>query len=120
MKILIVDDSPAMRRIVQRTLRQAGFDDLDVVEAENGKKGLEMVEQEGPDMILSDWNMPEMGGLDFLKALRGQGSALPFGFITSESTGDMKQLAIEAGANFILKKPFSSDDLKLALSDHLG
>ena len=74
MKILIVDDSKAMRMIVRRTLRQAGFEDVEVDEAENGRDGLTMVEGGKPDLVLSDWNMPELNGIDFLRNLRAKGN----------------------------------------------
>ncbi len=115
MKILIVDDSRAMRRIIQRTLRQAGFKGHDIVEAEDGAKALEAVHAEKPDIILSDWHMPEMNGLEFKQALNAEGNETLFGFITSESTREMRELAAEAGADFLLAKPFTPDDMKQAL-----
>ena len=111
MKFLVVDDSMVMRRIVRRTLRQAGFGDHDVVEAENGKVALDVVAQEKPDFVLSDWNMPEMDGMAFLKAMRAGGDTTPFGFITTEGTDDMRLAAKEAGASFLLAKPFKADDM---------
>ena len=66
MKILIVDDSKVMRSIVKRTLRQAGFGNHDVVEAGNGAEGLEQVSEHTPDLVLCDWNMPEMNGIEML------------------------------------------------------
>lgn len=116
MRILVVDDSTAMRRIVVRTLRQAGFEGHEIVECENGKKGLESVAQKAPDLILSDWNMPEMTGIEFLTALRAQGSAIPFGFVTTEGTPDMKEKATSAGANFMLQKPFTADQMQQTLA----
>lgn len=116
MKILVVDDSKAMRMIVIRNLRQAGFGEAAVVEAEHGADGLEKVKAEAPDLILSDWNMPEMNGIEFLKALRAGGDTTTFGFVTSESTPAMRDLALEAGAAFLLAKPFSADDFEKLLS----
>jgi two-component system chemotaxis response regulator CheY len=108
MKFLIVDDSKAMRMIVQRNLRQAGFGDATIVEAADGKEGLERAAAEAPDMILSDWNMPTMNGIAFLTELRAQGIEATFGFVTSESTVEMRELAIATGADFFLVKPFSA------------
>ena len=119
MKILIVDDSTAMRRIVRRTLRQAGFGDHDVVEAENGLVALEKVSSEVPDLVLADWNMPEMSGIEFLEALRGKGDNTTFGFITSEGTDEMRQKAKDAGASFLLAKPFTADDMANTLKDYI-
>ena len=115
MKILIVDDSRAMRRIIQRTLRQAGFKGHEIVEAENGAKALDLVKAESPDLILSDWHMPVMSGIDFKKALNEENNETPFGFVTSENTQEMRDLAVEAGADFLLSKPFTPDDMAQAL-----
>ncbi len=115
MKILIVDDSRAMRRIIQRTLRQAGFGGLTILEAGNGAEALEIVRGARPDLILSDWHMPHMSGLEFKRALNEAGIGIPFGFVTSENTHEMRQLAEEAGADFLLAKPFTPEDMNLAL-----
>ncbi len=115
MKILIVDDSRAMRRIIQRTLRQAGFTGLAILEAENGAEALAIVLDSRPDLILSDWHMPRMSGLEFKRALNEAGIGIPFGFVTSENTHEMRQLAEEAGADFLLAKPFTPEDMNLAL-----
>ena len=118
MKILIVDDSMAMRKIVARTLRQAGFDDDEIVEAEHGQAGLEAVTAHSPDVILSDWNMPVMNGIDFLKALRAADDTRPFGFITTEGGSDMRRQAIEAGADFLLEKPCTAEQVASKLSQY--
>jgi len=119
MKILIVDDSKAMRMIVLRTLRQSGLGSHEFVEATNGAEGLQLALAGGIDAVLSDWNMPEMNGLEFLKALRAAGSNVTFGFITSESNEDMKKAAMDAGAGFLITKPFSADDVTAALGPFL-
>ncbi|WP_183094874.1 response regulator [Nocardioides stalactiti] len=115
MKILIADDSRVMRQIVIRTLRQAGHGGHEVVEAENGRMALEMVQSESPDLVLSDWNMPEMTGIDCLSALRASGSQVPFGFVTSEGSEDMRQRAAAAGAAFLIAKPFTPEAFDEAL-----
>jgi two-component system chemotaxis response regulator CheY len=115
MKILVVDDSRAMRRIVQQTIRQAGRAGHDIIEAENGREALDLVNSDNPELILSDWHMPEMDGLEFLKALQAQGTEIPFGFVTSESTQEMCDIAAEAGAHFLLAKPFTADDMRQIL-----
>ncbi|MBU2501468.1 MAG: response regulator [bacterium] len=111
MKILVVDDSRAMRRIVARTIRQAGFEGHEIVEAENGKEALDVVKAQKPDLILSDWHMPEMTGIEFLAAMNAEGLEIPFGFVTSESTKEMVDLATEGGAMFLLAKPFTAEDM---------
>lgn len=120
MKILIVDDSKAMRMIVRRTLRQAGFGDHAVTEANNGKEALDAVRQSAPDLILSDWNMPEMSGIELLDSLRAEGVAVKFGFVTTERTPEMRARASEAGAAFLIVKPFTPDDFKEALTPLVG
>jgi two-component system chemotaxis response regulator CheY len=115
-KILVVDDSKAMRMIVIRNLRQAGFGDATLIEADNGLLGLETARAETPDLILCDWNMPEMTGIEFLRALRAEGNEIPFGFVTSESTPAMRDQAMEAGAAFLLAKPFSAEDFQRFLA----
>jgi two-component system chemotaxis response regulator CheY len=115
MKILIADDSKAMRMIIIRNLRQGGFGHYDYIEAENGKDCFDKVQAESPDVVLSDWNMPEMNGLECLQALRDVGNEVRFGFVTSETTPEMREKAIVAGAGFFLAKPFTADDLADAL-----
>jgi two-component system, chemotaxis family, chemotaxis protein CheY len=109
MRILIVDDSRVMRSIVARTLRQADLGDHDIIEAENGRDALEKVTATSPSLILSDWNMPEMSGIEFLRALRASGDGTPFGFITSEGSDEMRAQALGAGALFLIAKPFTAE-----------
>jgi len=97
-----------MRMIMGRTLRQAGFD-VDVLEAANGLEGLERLD--GVDLVLSDWNMPEMNGLEFLQAVRASGSSVPFVFVTTEWTPEAVELARESGADDLLSKPFTAESL---------
>lgn len=117
MKILVVDDSRAMRMIVMRNLRQAGYGDADLVEAEHGAAALETLRNDGSfDLVLSDWNMPEMSGIELLGNLRAEGNQIDFGFVTSESSPSMRQLAAESGALFLIAKPFTIEAFSSALS----
>lgn len=116
MKVLIVDDSKAMRMIVKRTLFQTDLGKCNVIEAEDGAQALSMVQEDTPDLILCDWNMPTMSGIDFLKELRATGSEVPFGFITTESGEQSRELAMETGAQFLIKKPFNADALNAQVS----
>lgn len=123
MNVLIVDDSKAMRLIVKRTLRQAGLGDLTVHEAGNGKEALEQISSVHPELVLSDLNMPEMNGLELLRAVRGSGNNVKFGLVTSEGSAEIRAEALEAGANFMVVKPFTPDGFKQAISsdgDGLG
>jgi two-component system chemotaxis response regulator CheY len=115
MKILIVDDSKAMRMIVRRALTQAGFTNIEAIEASNGVEALQVIEQQSPDIVLSDWNMPEMKGIDLLKSLRAKGRKVPLGFITSESSPEIHEQAVDSGAAFVIVKPFTFAAIELAL-----
>jgi two-component system chemotaxis response regulator CheY len=120
MRVLIVDDSKAMRMIVARTLRQAGFDDFDIEEAANGAEAFAAVTESPPDLVLSDWNMPEMNGIELLEALRNDAIDVPFGFVTSESTPEMSELAAAAGARFMIKKPFTPEVFRATIGTAIG
>ncbi len=115
MKILVVDDSAAMRMLILRTLRQAGYKGHEVEQAGDGAEALEMIRADAPDLVLADWNMPKMSGIDLLKALREEGIRVPFGFVTTESTKPMRRLAAEAGAKFLIAKPFTAESFEKAL-----
>lgn len=119
MKILIVDDSKTMRMIVKRTLRQAGFGDHTVEEAGNGKEALELIKASKPDLVLCDWNMPEMNGLELLQSLSSESISLKFGFVTSEGTPEMRKTAEENGALFLISKPFTADTFQEKLGSVL-
>jgi two-component system, chemotaxis family, chemotaxis protein CheY len=119
MKIMIVDDSSAMRMIVKKTLRQAGFDGHELTEADDGAKALVAIKASVPDLVLSDWNMPNMTGLELLEALKSSGVKVTFGFITTEATPDMRTKAIGAGAKFLISKPFTPESFKEHLGPHI-
>jgi two-component system chemotaxis response regulator CheY len=116
MKILIADDSRVMRQIVLRTLRQAGYAGHEIVEAEDGADALAKVAEHAPDLVLSDWNMPNKTGIELLRDLRTQGSQVPFGFVTSEGSEEMRATAAAAGALFLIAKPFTAETFEDALS----
>ena len=120
MEIVIADDSRVMRQIVLRTLRQAGFDNHNYTEAVDGVDALDKVEDIDPDLVLSDWNMPNMTGIELLRALRSAGYDVPFGFVTSEGSPEMRETAEQAGADFLIAKPFTPDTFEAALGGILG
>jgi len=107
---LVVDDSRPMRTILTRTLRELGFE---VREAANGREALEVIaaEKAAVKLILLDWNMPEMNGLDTLKQLRRtpEFSSLVVVMVTAETEMDRIAEALEAGANEYVMKPFTKD-----------
>ena len=115
MRILVVDDSRTMRMLVIRTLRQAGYGDYEIVEAVDGLDALEVLKLGPVDLVLCDWNMPRMTGLELLQQLRGAGDLRLFGFITSESTSVMRGLAENAGAAFVISKPFTAQTFQSVL-----
>ncbi len=110
MKILVVDDSKAMRMIVRRHLDQSGIGGLEITEAASGLEALAAIRESEPDLVLSDWNMPEMNGIELLTALRAEGCQVRFGFVTSESQAHIKDMALDAGAMFVIVKPFTAED----------
>jgi two-component system chemotaxis response regulator CheY len=120
MRVLIVDDSKAMRLIVKRTLRKAGFAGLEIEEASNGREALDALGQRPVDLVLCDWNMPEMTGIELLEQLAESGAQTPFGFVTSEGTPAMRERAQAAGARFLIAKPFTVDAFQAALGPVLG
>jgi len=109
MKILVVDDSKAMRMIVARTLRQAGYGEHDTKEAADGQLALDITRTWMPDVIISDWNMPNMNGLEFLQALKAEQFPGVFGFVTTEGSSKMRQTAEDEGAKFLITKPFTAE-----------
>lgn len=115
MKILLVDDSKASRMIVKRCLRQAGFGDHPVEEANNGEEALDAIASFKPGLVLCDWNMPGMSGIELLEKLNGEGKKVTLGFVTSEGTDDVRQRAIDAGAQFFVSKPVTADKLEREL-----
>ena len=115
-KVLIVDDSRAFRLILTRVLRQAGYDAV-VTEAATGEEGLAQLDGQQFDLILSDWNMPGMGGLGMLEKFREGGRQEPFVlFVTTEWTEEQRSTAQAAGANGFLSKPFTPEALHQLLS----
>ena len=121
-RALIVDDSSVMRKIVERSLRQAGIDPLVVREAGNGVEGLEILRAEKVDLILSDINMPSMDGLEFVRQIRAQSLAqgVPVVMITTESSEEHVKQAILAGARGYIRKPFNAEQVKERVLPLLG
>jgi two-component system chemotaxis response regulator CheY len=113
-RALIVDDSSVMRKIVERSLRQAGLDTLLVLEAGTGLEGLEALRAERVDLILTDINMPSMDGLEFVRQIKAQNLApgVPVIMITTESSEEHVKEAIHAGARGYIRKPFTAEQVK--------
>ena len=111
MKCLVVDDSATMRRIVVNALKSIGYDN--VIEAGDGSDALARCDA-SIDLIITDWNMPVMGGLDFVKALRGtpQHAKTPILMVTTRSVKEDIMQAVEAGVSSYILKPFTPQVLK--------
>jgi two-component system chemotaxis response regulator CheY len=107
MKILVVDDFATMRKVVRNMLRQLGCEN--VSEAENGEEGFRKAQTEEFGLIVSDWNMPVMSGLEFLKAVRAEEKTktTPFLMVTAEALKENIIQAIQSGASNYIVKPFT-------------
>lgn len=119
MRILLIDDSRTMRNIQKMVLRQAGYED--VVEAGDGNEALVKAPEAKPDLILLDWNMPNMDGITFLRAYRAKfGRATPVIMVTTEMDKPKVLDAIKAGVNNYVVKPFTPDLLRARITETLA
>lgn len=111
-KVLFVDDSPTMRRIIKNSLQKIGFSEM--IEAENGVDALEKMEGEDIGLILSDWNMPEMNGKQFVEELKGNDNYkdIPIIMITTRGMKEDVITAVKLGVAGYVVKPFTPDVLK--------
>ncbi len=119
MQVLVVDDSRATRAVLRQILKALGFD---VTEAGHGLEGLERLkEMEKPDLVLVDWNMPEMNGYEFVQAVRAESDydQIPLMMVTTETEVSQVTKALSAGANEYVMKPFTKEVI-LAKLDILG
>ena len=114
LRALIVDDSSVMRKIVERSLRQAGLELSQVLEASNGVEALSIAQEKEVDLILSDINMPVMDGLEFVRQLQGleNGKQIPVVMITTEGSESRVVQALSSGACGYLRKPFTPDQVR--------
>lgn len=112
MKVLVVDDFATMRRILKSILKQIGF--TNIIEADDGSSALAMLKKDKVDMIMSDWNMPKVTGLDLLKAVRSDESTkdIPFLMVTAEGQKDSVIQAVQAGVSNYIVKPFTAETVK--------
>lgn len=112
MKILIVDDFPTMRRIIRNLFKQLGFENIE--EAEDGAHAFSKLKGGGFEFLCSDWNMPNMDGLELLKKVRSDGEMqkMPVLMVTAESEKEKVIEAIKAGVNNYIVKPFTAEVLK--------
>ena len=117
-RVLVIDDSSTMRKIVSRALRQAGLDFDEILEAADGQDALNLLENEKVDLILSDINMPNMDGIEFLRQKREIDAIkdIPVVMITTEGGADIIGEAKELGAAGNIKKPFTPDKINEVIS----
>ncbi len=121
MKLLIVDDSSTMRKIIKNTLQRLGYDDI--LEAEHGLQAWELLDSiEDIKILITDWNMPEMNGLDLVKKMRANSkfADIPIIMVTTEGGKAEVITALKAGANNYIVKPFTPQVLKEKLEVVLG
>ncbi len=111
LNILIVDDFATMRKVIRNLLKQGGYENI--VEAEDGAAALKLLKSQPVDFIISDWNMPNMSGLELLKAVRADDElkALPFLMVTAEALKDNVVAAVKAGVSNYIVKPFTAEVL---------
>ena len=121
-RVLIVDDSSTMRKIITRSLRQAGFDIGEILEAENGQVGLERLAAGPVGITLTDINMPVMDGLTFIDNIRANAAwnGMPIIVITTEGAEALVKEAIKKGANNLIKKPFTPEQIKEKLAPYFA
>ena len=112
MKVLVVDDFATMRRIVKNVLKQIGF--TKIVEADDGSTALAVLKNDKVDLIISDWNMPKVSGLELLKAVRSDESMkdMPFLMVTAEGQKDNIVQAVQAGVSNYVVKPFTPETIQ--------
>jgi two-component system chemotaxis response regulator CheY len=118
MNVLIVDDYQTMLRIIRNLLKQLGFNNVD--EATDGEMAMDLFGKKNYGLVVSDWNMEPVTGLEFLKTVRGKGSDVPFIMITAESKTENVLAAREAGVSNYIVKPFNAETLKTKLVSVLG
>ncbi|HOF04150.1 MAG TPA: response regulator [Syntrophales bacterium] len=119
-KILVVDDFATMRKVIRNILKQIGFENI--VEAEDGAIGLRVLKSQQIDFVIADWNMPNMTGLELLKAVRADAdlAKTPFLMVTAEALQENVIAAVKAGVNNYIVKPFTAETLNEKIAKILG
>lgn len=120
--VLIVDDSRSMRKVIKKALTLSGFDLGEWWEAQDGREALQVLEKNWVDLVLCDFHMPVMNGLDFLKAVKSveRYQDLPVVFITTESNQERLRELVELGASGYLRKPFHPEQICRYLGSIMG
>lgn len=116
-KFLIVDDSRAIQSIIKRVIESCNYPNLEIRSASDAEAAMEILEKYTPDLIITDWHMPKISGLEFCQHVcQTYNNRIPIGFITTESNTDKIESAYKSGAKFVINKPFQDADLKTYLT----
>ena len=120
--ILIVDDSLPMRAVIKKVIKASGFDIGDFFEAGNGSEALQVLDEHWLDLVLTDYNMPDMNGLELLKAMKNTDTLadIPVIIVTTEGGDRRKEEFLLQGAAAYIKKPFTPEQIKAQLNQMLG
>jgi two-component system, chemotaxis family, chemotaxis protein CheY len=120
--ILIVDDSTPMRAVIKKVIKASGFDIGELLEAGNGKAALQVLDAHWLDLVLTDYNMPDMNGLELLKAMKQNDSLadIPVVIVTTEGSDPRVEEFLHQGAAAYIKKPFTPEQIKAHLNRILG
>jgi len=121
-RVIVIDDAPVVREVIAKNLHKIGFEEDNVFQASDGLEGINMLRAEQVDLIISDWNMPNMDGLELLKTIKGypELASIPFIMITSESEKEKVDEAFKAGVNQYIFKPFKPDYFSEKIQQTLG
>ncbi|MCG8643847.1 MAG: response regulator [Desulfobacterales bacterium] len=120
--VLIVDDSIPMRAVVKKTFVAAGYGGAKFIEADDGKRALELLKENWVDMVLTDYNMPVMNGLELIKEMKKNElfDQIPVVIISTEGSREKRDAFFEQGASGYIKKPFAPEQLRDVLIELLG
>lgn len=120
--VLIVDDSSPMRSVIKKTLKMSGFKVGEIYEAGNGVEALKVLKENWLDLVLTDYNMPEMDGLELIEEMKNDEllAAIPIVVITTEGSREKLQMFLEKGASDCIQKPFTPEVIRTKLNKILG
>ena len=121
-RVVVIDDAPVVREVIRKHLSKIGFEQDNIFEAGDGLEGINLLRNEKVDLIISDWNMPKMDGLELLKTINSYPELvdIPFIMITSETDKEKVEEALKAGVNQYIFKPFKPDYFKQKIQQTLG
>ena len=120
-KVIVVDDTSMMRLIIKNNLKELGFEQSNLVDARDGEQALKKINEDTIDLVIADWRMPKMTGIDLLKAIRADFflKEIPFLMVTSEAGKEKIMEAVQAGVNQYIVKPFNAIQLEEKIKEIL-